>query len=310
MIRSMEFRDIEEIKEIDKLCFKANNNRTTEGIQAYIETGRNSSIVYEIDNRVVGYNFIHLCGSFAWFGPLGVHTEYQGKGIGKALINHTIIILKEDYKVSTIGLNTMPELQYNVGFYMSLGFTPLKLSLSLNKQLNFSAPLLFSNNYTVNEIDISNELNYLTLKDNLKLMSDEVFKDFDLTPELQLIKYEGVGTVFILKVDNKIHGVVICHTKAIRENTTKNLQIKVAIIDDNVDYKEAIDSIIHACTNYAKNINYESISIDCNSYNTEVCNYLISQHNFKIQKTQVMMLMGKNNPFKNDKIILLTRLAG
>ena len=137
MIRRMEFKDIEEIKEIDKLCFKANNNRTTEGIQRYIETGSNSSLVYEIDNRVVGYNFVHPCGSFGWFGPFGVHPEYQSKGIGKALINHTIKTLKEEYKVSTIGLNTMPESQYNVGFYMSLGFTPLKLSLSLKKQLDF-----------------------------------------------------------------------------------------------------------------------------------------------------------------------------
>ena len=130
MIRKMEVNDIEEIKEIDKLCFKIDTKRTTEGIKGYIEKSNNSSIVYEIDNKVVGYNFINIWGSFAWFGPLGVDPKYQSKGIGKALINYTIKMLKEYYKISNIGLNTMPESPYNVGFYMSLGFTPLKLSLN------------------------------------------------------------------------------------------------------------------------------------------------------------------------------------
>jgi len=76
MIRNMQYKDIEEIKKIDKLCFKADFNRTAEGIQGYIEAGLNSSLVYEIDNKVVGFNFIHIWGSFAWFDSFGVHPEY------------------------------------------------------------------------------------------------------------------------------------------------------------------------------------------------------------------------------------------
>lgn len=310
MIRRMEFRDIEQIKAIDKICFKAYDKRTTEGIQGYIEKSYNSSLVYEIENKIVGFNFVHPWGSFAWFGPFGVHPQYQSKGIGKALIHYTIKSLKEDYKVSTIGLSTMPESQYNVGFYMSLGFIPTKLSLSLKKQLDFSTPITFSNKYIVNEIDINNELNYVTLKDNLKVMASEVFSKFDLTAELYLIKNIAFGTVFTLKSDDKIYGIVICHTKAIKETSAKNLHIKLAIINNSVNYKDAIDCIIYACTKKAESIKYDSISIDCNTYKTEICNYLISQHNFKIEKTQIMMLMGEENPFKNESIILLTRLAG
>ena len=312
MIRKMEFKDIEEIKEIDQLCFKTDTKRTAAGIKGYIEKSNNSSIVYEIDNKVVGYNFINTWGSFAWFGPLGVDPKYQSKGIGKALINHTIKMLKEDYKISTIGLNTMPESQYNVGFYMSLGFTPLKLSLNLKKQIDDSDLILSPNlkRYKVNEIDISDEIKYLTLKDNLKSMSNEIFNDFDLTSELHLINNKGFGTIFTLEVNHEIHGIVICYTKSIREDLEEDLQIKLAFIDNNLDYKEAIDAIMDTFTKYAQNISYKSISIDCNTYQTEICNYLISKHNFKIQKTQIMMIMGKDNPFKNESIILLTRLAG
>ena len=77
MIRKIKFEDIEAIKEIDQKCFKINAARTTEGIKGYIEKSNYSSIVYEIDNKVVGYNFIHIWGDFAWYGPLGVDSEYQ-----------------------------------------------------------------------------------------------------------------------------------------------------------------------------------------------------------------------------------------
>lgn len=311
MIRKMEFKDVESIKEIDKVCFKADNERTTEGILGYMEAINNSSIVYEENGKVIGFNFIHIWGSFAWFGPLGVHPEYKNKGIGKVLVKETIKILKEDYKVSTIGLNTMPESQYNVGFYMSLGFTPLKLSLSLKKQLDHlitSEPIALKK-YDVKEINIIEEMNYLEVKEDLNIMSSKIIDNFDLTSELKLIKDKAFGTILKLEENNKTRGIIICYTKSIREGYLKNLQIKLAIIDSTIDYKEAIDAIINACIKYSKDIQYESISIDCNTYNTEICNYLMSKHDFKIERTQVMMLLGEVNPFKNANTILLTRLA-
>lgn len=312
MIRKMKSEDIEAIKEIDKKCFEINAARTTEGIKGYIEKSNNSSIVYEMDNKVVGYNFIHIWGTFAWFGPLGVDPEYQSQGIGKKLIDHTIKILKEEYKVSTIGLNTMPESSYNVGFYMSLGFRPLKLSLNLKKKINEVTlqELNCSSKYIVKQIDIHEEVNYLNVKENLNILTNKIFNSFNVTAELKMIKNQDFGTVFTLETNNEIQGVLICYTKSIRENPEKNLQIKMAVISRNLDYKEAIDAIIEACIKYAKGINYESISLDCNTYDTEICNYLISSHEFKIERNQIMMLMGKDNPFKIDNMILLTRFAG
>ena len=86
----------------------------------------------------------------------------------------------------------------------------------------------FSSNYNVNEIDISNELNYVTLKDNLKSMSNEIFNNFDLTSELHLIKYKDFGTIFTLKAYEKIHGIAICHTKSIREDNRKRFADKIS----------------------------------------------------------------------------------
>lgn len=306
----MTVTDIEEIKKIDSLCFKLNEKRTTEAIRAYIAASNNSSLVYVLDNKIIGYNFIHLWGSLGWFGPLGVHPEHQNKGIGKALINETIKFFKENYKVSTIALNTMPESQYNVGFYMGFGFIPHKLSLNLIKQIDKATSLPVSNKCTVDEIDINDSQNYLYIEDNLKNLSNKIDCNFDLSSELSIISNEDFGTIFTLKCNNAVHGIAICYSKQIRETNTKNLQIKLAIIDNTIDYKNAIDALITALSNYSLSIGYKSISIDCNTYNSELCSYLISRHNFKIQKTQLMLTMGQDNPFKNKAALLLTRFAG
>lgn len=312
MIRKMESRDIEQIQEIDEMCFKTNSKRTREGIRGYIEASNNSSIVYELNNKVIGFNFLHIWGSFAWFGAFGVHPKYQGEGIGKELIKYTIKILKEEYKVSTIGLNTMPESSYNVGFYMSFGFIPLKLTLNLKKQLN-SFELLeasYLNRYNINEVELNNEENYLNLNQILKEMSNKIDTNLDFSSELGLLRNGKFGGVFTLGRAEEIHGIVLYYTKSIREDSSKDLQIKLAIIDNDADYREIIDAVIEFCTKRAQKIKYESISIDCNTYNLEICNYLIVKHKFKIQKNMVMMLMGEDNIFESKNVVLLTRLAG
>lgn len=312
MIRKMELRDIEQIQEIDKLCFKSDYERIYEGIRGYIEASNNSCIVYEENNKIVGFNFLHIWGSFAWFGAFGVHPKYQGKGIGKEIINYTINMLKEDCKVSTIGLNTMPESQYNVGFYMNLGFTPLKLTLSLKKRLSYRDAFQISNvnKYSINEIDVKDEKSYLALKNDLYSISNKIVNNLDLSPELHLIRNENFGGIFTLKAQGEICGAVLYYTKSMRNDNLKNLQIKLAIINECPDYNEVIDCIIGFCVKYAQNIKYESISIDCNTYNTNICNYLMLKHNFKIEKNMVMMIMGEDNIFKDKNTILLTRLAG
>ena len=224
MIRKMTFEDIPEIQEIDKICFNSDAPRITEGIKAYIEKSNNASIVYELNNKVIGYNFIHLWGNFAWFGSFGVNPEYQGRGVGKELLNYTTKLLKEDIKIPNIGLQTMPESSYNVGIYMSMGFKPLKLSLCMKKQLSTSYDSSYCPKYKVKAIDISNESNYLMLKENIRFLSNEISEGLDLSSQLYLIKYEGFGTVFVLEYNNEIKGFALCHTKDIRQTETDCLE--------------------------------------------------------------------------------------
>lgn len=310
MIKKMTYNHIPEIQQIDKQCFKFDIPRKVEGIRGYIDKSPNASIIYEVNNKIAGYNFMHIWGDFAWFGPFGVNPEYQGKGIGKEMLNHTIKFLKEDMKVSTIGLYTMPESKYNVGLYMSMGFKPLKLSLCMQKELdNFNESLTLSE-YEVTVVNISDETSYLGLEENIKILSNQISQGLDLSSQLHLIKYEDFGTVFQLKYNNEFKGFAICHTKHIREHSTYCLEVRLLCVSGDVDYNKAVDSILKNCSSYAKEIGYSSIYIDCNTFNYDICMHLLSNHKFKIIKTQLIMIMGDEDYLNKYKGLVLCRWAG
>lgn len=306
----MTYAHIPEIQQIDKKCFKFDIPRRVEGIRGYIDKCPNASIVYELNNKIAGYNFMHIWGNFAWFGAFGVNPEYQGKGIGKELLHYTIKFLKEDMKVSNIGLYTMPESKYNVGLYMNMGFKPLKLSLCLQKDLDTLTEPSKSSEYEVTMLDISNELNYLNLKEDIKVLSNQISPGLDLSSQLHSIKYESFGTVFTLKQNNEFKGFAICHTKHVREESTDCLEIKLLCLSQDVDYKKAIDSILNKCSSYAKEIKYSSIYIDCNTFNYDISMYLLSKHKFKIIKTQLTMIMDDEDYLTKYKGLVLCRWAG
>jgi GNAT superfamily N-acetyltransferase len=310
MIKKMTFDHIPEIQRIDKICFKADAQRRADGIKAYIEKSSNASIVYELHNKVVGYNFIHVWGNFGWFGSFGVDPLYQGSGIGKELLQHTINFLKEDIKVQNIGLCTMPESSYNVGIYMNMGFKPLKLSLNMKKQLDFSRNDSCSPKYEVTTVDVSSESNYLKLKEDIKTLSNKISKGLDLSSQLYLIKYKGFGTAFVLKDNNEIKGFALCHSKSTRENPTDCLEITLLCISGDIEYKEALDSILHQCVKYAKSINCKSIAIDCTTYNYDICTHLLCNHKFKIKQTRLILIMGNENYINEYNGLVLCRWGG
>src|SRR3954462_9460263 len=79
---------------------------------------------------IAAFNMVHRSGVEGWMGPLAVHPDYQGQGIGKMIVSAGVEWLKER-GARVIGLETMPRTMDNVGFYSALGFTPGRLTVTL-----------------------------------------------------------------------------------------------------------------------------------------------------------------------------------
>lgn len=72
------------------------------------------------DGAMVGFILARTWGRVGWFGTFGVPTQFQGLGIGGALVEHVLAYLRPRSHI--IGLETMPESGPNLGLYTKAGF--------------------------------------------------------------------------------------------------------------------------------------------------------------------------------------------
>lgn len=146
ILRNETAADFEAITEVTKAAF-ANHPISNQTEQFIIKSLRNAgvlavSLVAEIDGRVVGhiaFSPVKISdGSGGWYGlgPVSVLPQYQKQGIGKAMVNKGLALLKEAggqgcvlvgdpnyYK--RFGFKNYPELVYEgvpQEFFLTLAF--------------------------------------------------------------------------------------------------------------------------------------------------------------------------------------------
>ena len=97
---------------------------------AIADAGSGAMLWRDERGRVVAFNIAHLSGREAWMGPLAVHPDHQGHGLGKIVVAAGIDMLRNS-GATVIGLETMPRTMDNIGFYSSLGLNPGFLTLTV-----------------------------------------------------------------------------------------------------------------------------------------------------------------------------------
>ena len=122
IIRPMESTDLEEVRKLDAEVFSAYGTgvRSRENVASCLQLNPNGCFV-ATDAGIAGYVFSRIWGKVGWIGTFGVAEEDRGKAIGKSLLEQAVAALRQS-GCSVIGLETMPESAYNMGFYLRRGF--------------------------------------------------------------------------------------------------------------------------------------------------------------------------------------------
>ena len=104
-------------------------------MEMYYYQGEQGAFVVEESGQIRGAAFCHLWGKTGWIGPLAIVPEKHHLGLGKELALHATEYLKNQ-ACATIGLETNPRSNRNLGFYTKIGFVPSTLSIDLIKAVS------------------------------------------------------------------------------------------------------------------------------------------------------------------------------
>ena len=107
--------------------------REAEYFEHWQRTDPDGALVAEADGEIVGINFCHARGEIGWFGPLGVSTSAQGRGIGKELLKAGLVYLAGS-GCDVIGLDTFAQNPVSVNMYLSFGFDILNAHVQLQAE--------------------------------------------------------------------------------------------------------------------------------------------------------------------------------
>lgn len=263
-IRRMRVEDLSDVKRVDLLAWDDLLSKTypdiikltprnEKYILAYLHADGEGAFVADDDRAgVIGTSFSHTWGKTGWVGPISVLPDYQGRGVGKDLLKHSLRYL-EERKCVDIGLETMPENRTNMGMYLKVGLRTEGLIVVLGKKIGWEdAPEEASGEVMVERLSESHAREHLLTQ--IKRISDIMRPGLDYTGEAQLAEEYGLGDTVVASKGGKVGGFAIIHTLSKRENM-ENAVVHALAVHPNFGL-DLIEPLLDAC---------ELIALDENS---------------------------------------------
>ncbi|HPG40529.1 MAG TPA: GNAT family N-acetyltransferase [bacterium] len=105
-------------------------------LEMYREECPDGCFVLQNSSQIVAAAFCHIWGQTGWIGPLAVEPDKHSGGLGKHLLMECLHFLKES-GCTTIGLETNPRSNRNIGFYCKAGFVPDTLTADLIRRVHY-----------------------------------------------------------------------------------------------------------------------------------------------------------------------------
>jgi GNAT superfamily N-acetyltransferase len=176
---------------------------------AIADAGKGAMLWRDERGKAVAFNIAHLSGTEAWMGPLAVHPDHQGHGLGKTIVKSGIDMLRES-GATVIGLETMPRTMDNIGFYSSLGMTPGFLTLTVTVDGVFGASM-GGRLHTMRLGSLVGE----ELEQAIQLCRDlasSILDGYDFTRELRLTEELALGDTLMLFDGSELIAFAVCHS--------------------------------------------------------------------------------------------------
>ena len=197
---------------------------------------------------IAAFNMVHCSGIEGWMGPLAVHPDYQGQGVGKMIVQSGVEWLKSK-GAKVIGLETMPRTMDNVGFYSSLGFTPGHLTVTVTLEAaRAGAQSTAMSTLTPHERE-------LALR-QCRTMLQQLAPGYDYTREIVLTAQHQLGDTLFVRKGNDVLSFAICHSAPLVEGrASEEIRVLKMVARSEADFDQLVTQLCsHARMKAARRI--------------------------------------------------------
>jgi GNAT superfamily N-acetyltransferase len=182
---------------------------------------------------MVAFNIAHASGSEGWMGPLAVQPEWQGIGLGKAVVRAGAEWLSAR-RSRVIGLETMPRTMDNIGFYSALGFVPGRLTITVTLDAaRTDGPVPMLSRLPSSHRD--------DLIEACRTLANGCLHGYDYTREIRLTSELGLGDTVLLEQKGRIRGFAIFHSVPLVEGRPREeLRVLKLVVDQEDQIEELV----------------------------------------------------------------------
>lgn len=292
-IENLQEQDLAEADHIFRLAFgtfigvpdPASFHQGADYVRTRWTADRTAAFAAKIEGRLVGTNFATNWGSVGFFGPLTIHPDYWGRGVGKLLIE-PVIDLFSRRGVKQAGLYTFAQSQKHVALYQKFGFWPRFLTAIMSLQVDSAAAAPELQTYS----ELSPDARAQALE-SCRELTNQVYEGLDVSREVLAIANQNLGETLLVWDNSGLVGLAACHCGEGSEAGPGVCYVKFAAVrpsSDGTDASRNFDRLLSACESLAARRGLPRLLAGVNTARTEAYQQMM-RRGFKTEMQGVAM---------------------